>query len=56
MAPEVVELLLNNKTSCNMFKADVYSLGLCLLYSITHMKFQSRERRNLDTAVYKEVI
>jgi hypothetical protein len=56
MAPELVETLIDRSRPYDRFKADVFSLGLCVLYAITHRKFQSRDRRSMDPLLYKEII
>lgn len=56
MAPELLNENLFSKKSCNPFKADVFSLGLCLIYIITFKKFSKNDRQDLNKEVFQEII
>ena len=44
LAPELVKTKSNKIISSNVFKSDVFSFGLVILYIITNKKFTSKER------------
>jgi len=45
-APELLKAfkLMKENTTYNCYKADVFSLGMCLLYMLTFRKFMLKER------------
>lgn len=43
-------------TSNNPFKSDVFSFGLVVLYMVTHKKFKSHERLEVEEPSYKEIL
>lgn len=44
LAPELVKTKSNKMISSNVFKSDVFSFGLVVLYIIIFKKFSSKER------------
>ena len=56
LAPELLSESLLAKKSCNPFKADVFSLGLCFIYMITFKKFSRTDRQVLNEEVFQETL
>lgn len=52
LAPELVKTKSNKIISSNVFKSDVFSFGLVVLYMITFKKFSTKERIEVDDPVY----
>lgn len=46
----------SQKIKCNVFKSDVFSLGLCLIYLITKEKWIQQKRQKVEINVYSEVL
>jgi len=58
MAPELYELNANcaNKTQYNAIKSDVYSLGLCMMYSTNFVYISENDRKYMSPELYQEVV
>ncbi len=46
---------LSSKAKHNAYKSDVFSLGLCIVYMITHKKIRT-ERLFIDDDLQKEIL
>ena len=56
LAPELLSESLFAKKTCNPFKADVFSLGLCFIYMITFKKFSRTDRQVLNEEIFQEIL
>ena len=48
LAPELVKIKSTKIVGSKAFKSDVFSFGLVVLYVITHKKFKSNERLEIE--------
>ena len=56
IAPELLAENLFSKKSYNPFKADVFSLGLCIIYIITFRTFTRIDRQSLNEEIFQETL
>ena len=48
LAPELIKTKTGKVVSSNVFKSDVFSFGLVIVYLITFKKFNSKERMEVS--------